>query len=634
MSEILKEVLKFIPDQIKVSSSGFEGANIILYTNSESFFLDDKGSIKNAVDNIKKRIELRADPSITMDLEKAKEVIEKIIPKEARIANVIFDPQRSRVIIEAEKPGLAIGKKGEVLREIKEKTLWTPLIHRTPAIRSKMIENIRHVLYENSDFRRKFLDKVGKRIYNGWIRGKKQEWIRVSFLGGAREVGRSCLFLQTPESRILIDCGINVAATSDENAYPYFDCPEFKINELDAVIITHAHLDHSACVPLLMKYGYEGPIYCTAPTRDVMALLALDYVDIAQKELKKSLYGATDIKNMVKHTICLNYEEVFDITPDVRLTLYNAGHTLGSAMVHLHIGNGLHNLLITGDLNYETSNLLAAAVTRFPRLETLIMESTYGGKEDNPATRRECEKQLFEIIKKTIDRKGKVLMPVLGVGRSQEIMLILERAIREGLIKDIPIFIQGMVWDITAIHTAYPDFFNNIVKRLVFHQDKNPFTSGVFKRVGSYKEMMEVVEEKGPCVIMATSGMMQGGASVEYFKRLADNPKNSLVITSYQGIGSLGRRIQEGEKEIAFSNGDGKAEIIPVKLEVYVIQGFTGHSTRDQLTSFVHRLQPKPRKIILVHGDNSKCLELASSLHKINRIETNAPKNLETIRLK
>jgi uncharacterized protein len=634
MSEILKEVIKFIPDPTKIASSGFEGANIIVYTSDKNFFLDDKGSIKNAVDAIKKRIELRADPSITMDLEKAKEVIENIIPKEAGISNIIFDPQRSRVIVEAEKPGLAIGKKGELLRDIKEKTLWTPLIHRTPAIRSKMIENIRQVLYENNDFRRKFLDKVGKRIYNGWIRGKKQEWVRISFLGGAREVGRSCLFLQTPESRILIDCGVNVAATTDENAYPFLDAPEFKINEIDAIIVTHAHLDHSACVPLLMKYGYEGPIYCTAPTRDVMALLGLDYIGIAQKELKKSLFTTIDVKNMVKHTICLNYEEVFDITPDVRLTLYNAGHALGSSMVHLHIGNGLHNLLITGDLNYETSNLLAAAVTKFPRLETLIMESTYGGKEDNPATRKESEKLLLDIIKKTIDRKGKVLMPVLGVGRSQEIMLILEKAMREGLLKDVPIFVQGMVWDITAIHTAYPDFFNNNIKKLVFHQDKNPFTSEIFKKVGGHKEMMEVIEDKGPCVILATSGMMQGGASVEYFKHLADNPKNSLVLTSYQGPGSLGRRIQEGEKEIAFANGGGKSEIVPVKLDIHVIHGFTGHSTREQLTSFVHRLQPKPKKVILVHGESSKCLELASALHKLNRIETNAPKNLEAIRLK
>ena len=139
---------------------------------------------------------------------------------------------------------------------------------------SKLIDNIRGVLYENSDSRRKFLDKTGHRIYDGWIRGKKNEWVRLSTLGGGRQVGRSCLLLQTPESRVLLDCGVNVA--NDQKAYPYLESPEFSIKELDAVIITHSHLDHSGFVPYFFKFGYRGPVYCTAPTRDVMSLLQLD----------------------------------------------------------------------------------------------------------------------------------------------------------------------------------------------------------------------------------------------------------------------------------------------------------------------------------------------------------------------
>lgn len=633
MGTILDEVLKYIPDPEKISDTVFEGANIVLYTKNKDFFLNNNGAIMKVVDAIKKRVELRPDPSITMDMEEAKEMIQKIIPKEAGIANIIFDPQRSRVIIEAEKPGLAIGKQGELLKEIKTKTFWVPLINRTPAIRSKLIENIRYVLYENSEFRRKFLNKIGKRIYGGWTKEKKNEWIRMTWLGGAREVGRSCLLLQTPESKVLLDCGINVAASTDQKAYPMFDVPEFSLNDIDAIILSHSHLDHMGLVPALYKMGYEGPLYCTAPTRDISALLALDYIGIAQKEAMKPLYSSTDVKNMVKHTICLNYEEVTDITPDVRLTFYNAGHTLGSAMAHLHIGNGLHNLLYTADFNYETSNLLAAASTKFPRLETCIIEATYGGKDDILASRKDCEKYLLDIIKQTVNNKGKVLMPVLGVGRSQEILLILEKAIREGLIDKIPIFIQGMVWDVTAIHTTYPDFFNTRVKRNIFHKDSNPFLSDVFKRVAGHNEMNEVLEEKGPCVIMATSGMMVGGPSVEYFKRLADNPKNSLVLTCYQGEGSLGRRLQQGEKRIVFPKGE-RGEEVDVKMSIHTISGFSGHSSRKQLVQFVYNLDPKPKRIIVNHGESSKCLDLASSLHKLNRIETNAPKNLEAVRIR
>lgn len=633
MASILDEVLKLIPQPEKISDSVFEGANIVLYTKDRDFFLNNNGVIIKVVDTLKKRVELRPDPAISMEQEKAEEMIKKMIPPEAGLGSVIFDPQRSMVIIEVEKPGLAIGKQGELLKEIKTKTFWVPLIRRVPAIRSKLIENIRYVLYENNDFRRKFLNSVGKRIYGGWTKEKRNEWIRITFLGGAREVGRSCILLQTPESKILLDCGINVAATTEDKAYPMFDAPEFNLKDIDAVILTHSHLDHCGLIPVLYKMGYEGPTYCTAPTRDISALLALDYISIAQKEALKPLYTSTDIKTMVKHTICLDYEEVTDITPDVRLTLYNAGHTLGSAMAHMHIGNGLHNFLYTGDMNYEISNLLAAAATRFPRLETVLLEATYGGKDDILASRKECEKYLLEIIKNTLANKGRVLMPVLGVGRSQEIMMILERAIREGLIDKIPIYVQGMVWDVTAIHTTYPEFFNNTIKRNIFHKDQNPFLSDVFKQVAGHKEMQEVLEEKSPGVIMATSGMMVGGPSVEYFKAMAENPKNALVLTCYQGEGSLGRRIQQGEKVISFPKGE-KSEDIRVNMSVHTIAGFSGHSSRKQLMQFVYNLDPKPKRIIVNHGESSKCLDLASSLHKIHRIETNAPKNLEAVRIR
>ncbi len=633
MPDIIAEVQKHLPENAEVSSCNFEGANIIVYTKNEDFFLNPGSAIKDIVNLIKKRVELRPDPSISLGMEKAEEKIKEILPEEASLSNVIFDPQRSQVIIEAEKPGMAIGKAGELLKEIKKQTMWVPLIQRTPSIRSKLIENIRHVLYENNDFRRKFLHDVGKKIYTGWESEKREEWVRLSVLGAGRQVGRSCLYLQTPKSRILLDCGIDVAAP-EKNMFPFFDAPEFKINEIDAVIVTHAHLDHCGMIPLLFKYGYEGPIYCTAPTRDTMSLLALDYINIGWKEVKKPLFTSSDIKEMVKHTICLDYDVVTDITPDIRLTLYNAGHTLGSSLAHLHIGNGLHNLVYTGDFNYETSNLLGSAVSSFPRVETMIMESTYGGKDDNPPSRRESEKQLLEILNQTAKKKGKALMPVLGVGRSQEVMLILEKAMREGRLPNMPIYVQGLVWDVTAIHTAYPDFFNSRVRKSIFHQSHNPFLSDVFKKVGSYQEMEQVIDNEDPCIIVATSGMMTGGASVSYFKALAENPNNSLILTCYQGEGSLGRRILNGEREISFGVGEGRSEVLTMKMQLHNIQGFSGHSSRAQIMNYLHRLDPKPKRVVLVHGESSKCLDLASSVHKSQRIETNAPRNLDAIRLR
>ena len=630
MNEILKEVMKFLPEE-KISDAGFEGANIVLYTKDKEFFLDNSGVIKQIVDSIKKRVELRPDPSVTMNTEKAEKEIRAIIPAEAEIDQIIFDPQRSIVIIEAEKPGLAIGKQGSLLRDIKNQTFWVPIIRRTPPIKSKITENIRAVLYQNSEYRRKFLNKVGHRIYDGWIRGKKSEWIRLTYLGAAREVGRSAILLQTPESRILLDCGVNLA--SEENAYPYLEVPEFKIDELDACIVSHAHLDHCGFVPYLYKFGFRGPTYCTAPTRDVMGLLQLDLIKIARSDAKEPIYTTEDIKEMMKHTITLDYEEVTDITPDVRMTFYNAGHILGSAMVHLHIGNGLHNLLYSADTKFGKSQLLDPSITEFPRLETLMMEATYGGKDNIQPSRQECEAQFAEIIKNTVANKGKVLVPVLGVGRAQEVMLVVEEMIRTGQLEKIPVYVDGMVWDVTAIHTAYPEYLNTFVRKQIFHKDANPFLSDIFKRIGSQKERQQVLEETGPGVILATSGMLTGGPSVEYFKALSSGSMHSLIFVSYQGEGSLGRRIQRGEKEITFAHGN-KQEMHKVNMNVFTIEGLSGHSDRKQLMSFVHKCNPKPKKVIVNHGESSRCLDLASSIHKANRIETSAPRNLETIRIR
>jgi len=628
--KILEEIKELLPSDAKISSILFEGANIVLYTKDRDFFLKGGSTVKEIVGSIKKRVELRPDPSILMDSEQAEIKIREVIEIEAGVDQIFFDNERSIVIIEADKPGIAIGKQGANLREIKEQTHWVPLIRRKPAIRSKLIEDIRSVLYKNSSERKKFLNRAGRRIYDGWIRDKKHEWVRLTCLGASRMVGRSCFLLQTPESRVLLDCGIDVA--NDKEPYPNLEAPEFKIDELDAVIITHSHIDHSGLVPYLYKFGYKGPVYCTEPTRDVMALLALDAVKIMRNEGREPIYTSEDVKEMVKHCITLNYEEVADITPDLRLTLYNAGHILGAALVHIHIGNGLHNFVYTGDLKFARTQLLEGANWKFPRLETLMMESTYGGRDNILPNPKEGDRILGEIIKTTVQRGGKVLMPVLGTGRAQDVIVMVENLISTGVIDEIPVYIDGMVWDVTAIHTAYPEFLNKNIRNQIFHKDNNPFLQPYFKRIGSQKERMEVIEYGGPCLILATSGMLVGGPSVEYLKHLADNDKNALVFSCYQGEGSLGKRIQNGLRELVTQKGT-KQEITPLKMEVHKIE-ISDHADRKELMGFVNKCSPRPKKVIVIHGESSRTLDLARSIHKQNRIETVAPRILETIRLK
>jgi len=263
-----------------------------------------------------------------------------------------------------------------------------------------------------------------------------------------------------------------------------------------------------------------------------------------------------------------------------------------------------------------------------------MMESTYGGKDNNPPGRQESEEMFATKIKETLARRGRVLIPVLGVGRAQEAMMILENLMRTGQLEKMPIYVDGMVWDVTAIHSAYPEFLNSVVRKMIFHQNENPFLSDIFKHVASSKERKQVIEEKGPCVVLATSGMMTGGPSVEYFKDFAQSSRNTLIFVCYQAEGTLGRRLQRGDKEIVFPKGENKSEVTKVEMEVVTLEGFTGHSTRKQLMGFIHKCDPKPRKVLINHGEVSRCLDLASSIHKSFRIETGCPKNLEAVRVK
>jgi predicted metal-dependent RNase len=239
---------------------------------------------------------------------------------------------------------------------------------------------MRHYLHSESKERERILRTVGERIF----RPKSYEVgdIRMTVLGGAQEVGRSAFLIKTRESSVLLDCGINPGSNRPFEAFPRFDCPEFQIDSLDAVVISHAHLDHCGLTPFLYKYGYDGPVYCSAPTSNLMTMLQLDYLDVASKQGVTPFYDQKDVRECVLHTIPLRYGVVTDIAPDIRLTLHNSGHILGGAMVHLHIGEGLHNIVYTSDYKFARTMLLEAAATEFPRIETVITESTYGGAED------------------------------------------------------------------------------------------------------------------------------------------------------------------------------------------------------------------------------------------------------------
>ncbi|MEK6888276.1 MAG: LAGLIDADG family homing endonuclease [Candidatus Aenigmatarchaeota archaeon] len=1286
---ILDSIKEDLPKDAMISDVSYEGSEIILYTKNKDFFNDSTDLIKKIVNKVKKRIEVRADQSIVMNEEKTIDLIKKLIPEEAVVKDIYFEPEFAKVVIHAEKPGLVIGKSGETLLSIKQKTFWTPQIYRAPVIDSELIKSIRKMLHKDAGYRKKFLNKIGEKIY---AEGKEVEWIRLTGLGSFREVGRSCILLQTPQTRILLDCGMAVNLTATK-PYPYLDVSEFNIQTLDAVLLSHAHMDHClppqtpvvladgsrkpikdvsegdevlsvdwktgkissgicsgksktrahkkiykiitssntieaspnhrffvfreneireveaqelktgelipvlsqelghgistvavksgnyllnmridgivwqkitdiemsenpyselidievlphrnfvaegiivhncGMVPYLYEYGYRGPLYCTRPTRDIAALMQLDYIQICQRENRKAFYSSKSIEETIRHCIPLEYGEVTDIAPDMRVTFQNAGHLLGSSSIHIHIGDGLYNLVYsldwtvptvlinpeghvviepigkiidsamdseavisdgfveraanskdwkavsfnpltlkaeivpitsfmrhpineklyrirasggketivtashnvfqvidgevksvktkdlrpgqfivtaryvpveekeaivdltlykhelrlqyseeeiqqkiyenkdraralfsekhekvlewasehysgsfayqiakkhnirtktvrqaldrlgipkhprrlhlmpsklkitpklarflgyfvaegssgrnevritnydkkilndcidiiktefdidgvihkndaifcsrqlefllkvvmgcgdgayskrvpktilnstkeivweflhgyyegdgcfrvrptglcvsanskspelireislllarfgivpslefnassemymahvnsrehietmldklgitkwegklngkntvkirsganerlplsalseqaqirvqkspyqnastasllmlpriadlqemdqklmescfafakilsieevestspyvydlsiegyenfltgqgmifvhnTGDIKYENTKLFEKAYTDYTRAEAIIIESTYGNSEGSKPSHKDGEASLVQHVRTALERGGRVLIPSFAVGRSQDVITILTETDI-----NVPIYLDGMIWDTTAIHTAYPEYMSKYIQTLILHKGKNPFTDSRLHGIGSQKEREAALNSTEPAIIVSTSGMLMGGPAIEYLQAMAGNEKNMILFVGYQAEGSPGRRIQKGWKEVQLDNG----KTLELKLDVQTVSGLGGHSDQPQLLAYLQHFKNKPRKIIVNHGDGTGAVEFARTIHKLFRVESVAPRNLETIRLR
>ena len=247
-------------------------------------------------------------------------------------------------------------------------------------------------------------------------------------------------------------------------------------------------------------------------------------------------------------------------------------------------------------------------------------------------SRIEAEERLTAITNETLEHKGKVLIPVPAVGRAQEIMLIIDGYMRRGLMKEAPVFIEGMISEATAIHTAYPEYLGREVRHSILHDGVNPFQSDYFTVVEHPSVRQEIIGGE-PCIIMATSGMLEGGPVIEYFKSLAENEENTVIFVSYQIEGTLGRRVQKGLNEVAMINSEGKLDVVKVRLHVDAIEGFSGHSDRRQIINYITNLKPKPERVVVCHGERAKCLSIARFVEKRCGVETIVPAAMETFRL-
>ena len=673
---VSKIILKSIPSDSQITFVRFEGPNIALYTKNPKFALTELTYFLSSLSKtLKKRFIIRTDPSSRLPEDQTRQAVVKLLPKDVQISAIFCDDATGEVVLEVSKPE-AIDP--NMLVQIAQSTGWIAHTRRSPHIPSSSINTLHSTLKSSAKERAEFLQKLGKRVFReplivSSVNGndtiprrqqlqqqqqqqhqtttatatttatseprsnKPQSWstskeeVMLFCLGGVKQVGRSCFVVVTPETKVMLDCGLNPGEMSGLDAYPRLDWFNFDLDDLDAVVISHAHIDHQGFLPTLFKYGYRGPVYCTEPTLPLMILLQTDSVKIANSNGTYLPYASRDVNEVIKHCITLPYGKPTDISPDVTITLNNAGHIMGSATVHLNI-SGAHNILYSGDYKYARTQLLDSAVSMYPRVETLITESTYGNTTDVMPDQQSVYRGFTESINKTLMDGGKVLLPVPAVGRAQEIMLVMAKEMKEGRLIESPIYIEGMISEASAIHMSYAHYLGSDVRKSV-SQGINPFQSEYFTVISGYGKRDDILSDENPAIVMATSGMLEGGPSVEYFKELAPDPKNKIMFVSYQINGTLGRRVLDGAmSEVSMMDKSGKVKVVPVRCQTQKIDGFSGHSDFNQILNFVSRIRPK--RVLVNHGEKSKSENVASAIYSRLKIRSGVPDNREIVRLR
>jgi len=553
---IMTTILKSIPREASVTRIEYEGPRIALYTNSPKFLLENNSIISNLVNVIKKRIIVRTDESIRKSEDEAFRILKQTVPEAAMLEGAFFDTTTGEVSLETKRPWLLQKNAREFDQAtLTEKIGWGIRIRKATTNPSNIVREINYNLKISSTERSKQLRRIGDEIFRPRLAQRTE--VSLLTLGGFGQVGRSCMLLSTPESKVLIDCGVNPGAQNPMDTYPRLDWVNITLDELDAVVIGHAHLDHTGFLPVLCKYGYKGPIYCTEPTLPMMNLIQIDAIKVASAQGKTPMYSDRDVRQIMRQTITLPYGSVTDISPDIKLVFANAGHILGSALCHFHIGNGVHNFVYSGDIKFAKSTLFEAATVKFPRIETLLLESTYGAKEDIQPTRNEVESAFINAVNNTLNDGGKVLIPIPAVGRAQEIMLVIDKYMKLGQMIEAPVFTEGMISEASAIHEAYPEYLAREIRQKILETDDNPFDSQYFTNVEHQDTREEALRDDSPGIILATSGMLEGGPVLEYFKNIAPDRTNKILFVSYQVNGTMGRRVLDGARQVSLLGRDG-----------------------------------------------------------------------------
>ncbi|MGF7185980.1 metallo-beta-lactamase family protein [Desulfitispora alkaliphila] len=466
--------------------------------------------------------------------------------------------------------------------------------------------------------------------------------MKIQFMGAAKNVTGSCFLLSTEKNKFLVDCGLFQGPKEvKELNYNNFD---FNPEEIDFVILTHAHIDHSGLIPKLVKHGFKGKVYCTPTTLELCKIMLPDsgYIQEmeverknrknirAGRELIEPIYTSDDAYASISYFVEVDYDKLFTITENIKLRLKNAGHILGSAIVELWLKDEANQqekkIVFSGDLGDCNQPIIKDPDT-ITEADYLVIESTYGHKNrDKSKSKKE---QLEEVIAETIRCKGNLIIPAFAIERTQDLLYYLNQIELEGKSGNMSMFVDSpLAISATEIFCKSDDYFDHKTQLLKDQTNACPILPKGIKLTRSAEESIKLNTIKKGAIIISASGMCEAGRIKHHLKHNLWRRECTILFVGYQAIGTLGRRIINGEERVRIHG-----EEIAVKAQIKNIEGFSAHADQNALINWIDAFTVKPRRIFVTHGEEQNSSIFAEKISTKFGIEAVVPSRLDVVKL-
>lgn len=466
--------------------------------------------------------------------------------------------------------------------------------------------------------------------------------MRLHFMGANRQVTGSRYCLEAGGKELVIDYGLFQERPFEQRNW---DPCLINPSDVEAVCLTHIHIDHSGLLPRFVKQGFEGPIYGTEPTCGFAPIVLADAARIQaedaeykarrhQKEGRSGktrpaepLYTDADAQKTVQLMRGVSYAKPIDIHGVFRVTYHDAGHILGSAMLEIDVQDGgvSKKIIFSGDLGQNDKPLINDP-SLLKAADYVVMESTYGDRNHGEAG--PVIDQLADVINKTVKRGGQVVIPTFAIERAQELMYYLSQLVHSDRIPDVPIFLDSpMAVDVTAVYMKYPQYLDSDAKKML-EGGKSPLKFAGLKLCSSVHESKEINQRRGPAIIMATSGMCDSGRIKHHLKHTIERPDCTILFVGHQGNGTLGRIILDGAPRVRIHGSE-----YVVKAQKAQIYGFSGHADRDDLIRWISHFDGNPKRVFLTHGEEEPARSLGQYIETQLKLPVTIPNYRETIDL-